>query len=277
MPIAFDPYTLKYTKKNAISLAHLANLAYEPRAAVLAELRSAGFPRAEFIDDNKNSDTQVLVAGDDSKIIVAFRGSASLKDWFTDLDLAPVDGVHRGFLWALDAVWPRLNDLIEDYKGKALKFADVATGTRPPRPAPGVWFSGHSLGGALANLAAARLAFQNRPVSGLYTFGQPRAGLSEWARHFDAEMSGSTFRFVNNNDLVTRIPPRELGFRHTGTLRYFDEHGTLWENISMWRRFLDQVRGRLSDIVSLGLDEIKDHNMDSYVELVRNHGAIKLG
>lgn len=275
MPLAFDPYTLAYTKKNAIALASLAHLAYEPRTEVLKQLDTWGFTRWEFIDDNKNSDTQALVAGDDSKIVVAFRGSASLKDWFTDLDLMPVDGVHRGFQWALDAVWPQLDALVEEYKGKPRAFADVARGSPPPQPAPGVWIAGHSLGGALANLAAARYAFQARPVSGLYTFGQPRVGLGDWARHFDMEMGACTFRFVNNNDLVTRVPPRELGFRHTGTLRYFDEGGALWEHIGMWRRFLDQVRGRLSDILSLGLDDIKDHNMDTYLDLVRHHGKIK--
>ena len=56
-----------------------------------------------------------------------------------------------------------------------MEVAEVATS--PTNPAfPSVWYTGHSLGGALASLATAQMRRQEVPVDGLYTFGQPRTG-----------------------------------------------------------------------------------------------------
>ncbi|MCX5893209.1 MAG: lipase family protein, partial [Deltaproteobacteria bacterium] len=91
--------------------------------------------------------------------------------------------MHRGFQAALDEVWERLHDYLE---GK-----ENARRT--------VWFTGHSLGAALATLAASRYG----KVRGLYTFGSPRVGDLDFKQAFLVP----TYRFVNHDDLVTRVPP----------------------------------------------------------------------
>ncbi|RCN51601.1 triacylglycerol lipase [Ancylostoma caninum] len=62
-----------------------------------------------------------------------------------------------------------------------------------------IWISGHSLGGALATLAASYLVKSRRVAESntvkLVTFGQPRVGDKEFANSFDEEVFG-IYQFV---------------------------------------------------------------------------------
>ena len=70
--------------------------------------------------------------------------------------------------------------------------------------------TGHSLGGALATLAAAR-----HQADVLWTFGAPRVGDALFARSLAGTAIG---RVVNGNDPVPAVPPpgRPWRFRHPG-------------------------------------------------------------
>ncbi len=101
--------------------------------------------------------------------------------------------VHAGFAGALAYVRPRLE--------QALK-------TIPCR----MLFTGHSLGAALATLLASVKA-----PNALDTFAQPLVGDSG----FVAILNGvNCFRYVDCCDIVTRIPPEELGYQHVGEPYY---------------------------------------------------------
>jgi pimeloyl-ACP methyl ester carboxylesterase len=65
------------------------------------------------------------------------------------------------------------------------------------------WFTGHSLGGALATLAADR----HGDSAAVYTFGSPLVGDDAFAAGFNNRHEGRSFRYVNGDDLVTRVPP----------------------------------------------------------------------
>ncbi|MDP6442228.1 MAG: lipase family protein [Pirellulaceae bacterium] len=239
---------------NAQQLAGAAQLAYESSELVAERLGRDDISSVCF----DVRDTQGFVAAGEHAAVLAFRGteSNSLADWVTDADLTLVDGplggrVHEGFYDALSHVWRTIDDAV----------AGLAT----DKP---LWITGHSLGGALAVLAAARWLDADRPLAGLYTFGQPRVGDATFARNFNFAMKTTAFRVVNDNDLVTRMPPRSLGYSHTATFLCFTEDGRLVEDIQWWRDFLSRWTGRILDVVRHGDVGLDDHRMDNYSELI---------
>ena len=189
---------------NAWWLAEAASLAYAGPQLARDAFRAAGL---ELAGDQpfRGESTECYVAYCDDFVIAAFRGTqvfrpgedrtlqafqAALRDFVTDAKfcLEEVEGggrVHSGFKSALDQVWGPVAERLKQLAKE--------------RPKRTFWFTGHSLGGALATLAAARYP----GLRGLYTFGSPLVGDAKFARTFRAP----AFRFVNNNDLVTRIPP----------------------------------------------------------------------
>ena len=252
--------TTAFNLKNAYSLAMAAKLAYQDEKDIKETvINKWGLQEFRFFDADDG--TQGFAMSNDKIIVVVFRGTEpdQIEDWVTNLELDLVDGplegkVHRGFYTALNSVWQKIERTI--------------AGLRANKP-KSLWFTGHSLGAALATLAVARLRDEDRPVDGLYTFGQPRTGDRTFARNFNLEFKPYAFRFVNNNDIVTRIPPRSLKYSHVGTFKYFTEGGQLVDDIGWWNRFLDRMRGRVEDILEWGTDGIKDHYMTEYQRLVK--------
>ena len=89
----------------------------------------------------------------------------------------------------------------------------------------------------------------NKPVHGLYTLGQPRTGDSKFVEKFDLKYKSSSFRFVNNNDIVTRVAPSTLGYKHIGTFLY-----------------IEAVKGSIENLGKPGIAGIKDHDMGLYLK-----------
>jgi hypothetical protein len=120
--------------------------------------------------------------------------------------------VHKGFHDALHAVWE-----IAYQNGEILPARLLNRGDRA------VWITGHSLGGAIAELCAAQASFETHvPVQGVYTFGQPRCGDDAFARLVHAALGQRIFRFVNDRDIVPRVPFFGMGFRHYGCEIFFN-------------------------------------------------------
>jgi triacylglycerol lipase len=200
---------------NALILAKACDLAYYPEADGAPRFRSELGLEAKLISvDN----TQVYVATDDDAIVVAFRGSEApttldgLKDWLvtnannylilptgragTDFAAAGVDArFHRGFLDALQMIWEPLLAAVQE----AQKAKD--------RP---IWVTGHSLGGALALLAAWRLQRSFIEVQEIVTFGAPMIGNEAASQAFAREFPGKIFRYVDMEDLVPHLPTISL-------------------------------------------------------------------
>lgn len=253
----FTHDTTAFNLQNAHSLALAAQLAYQDKPKIKERVQKEwDFEHFYFMDANG---TQGFIMSNDQIIVVSFRGTSDIEDWLTNLDFdlieGPLDGkVHEGFYTALSSVWRQVERTIA-------KFRD--------NKAKSLWFTGHSMGAALATLSVARFRENDRPVDGLYTFGQPRTGDRTFARMFNFDFKPFAFRFVNNNDIVTRIPPRSRKYSHIGTFKYFTESGDLVDDIGWWNRFLDIMRGRIEDILEWGTDGVKDHDMKEYVRLVK--------
>ena len=102
-------------------------------------------------------------------------------------------------------------------------------------------------------------------IANVATFGSPRvyANINGYESH---PINSRTWRYVNNNDVVTRVPTRPQGYGHVAKLMWIDADGSVHQDWSRWQRFKDRVRGRFEDFLKPGLDGIKDHSIDAYVE-----------
>ncbi|MCR9243467.1 MAG: lipase family protein [bacterium] len=252
----FEPAAAGLSLANAEIAAAAAELVYESdRRHIRSTMRGFGFRRVFLIAERG---TELFLARSDTAILVAFRGTESnLTDWGTNAQFRRVGGplgmVHEGFAESLGLVWHETLQKIQDYQDQG----------------QGVWFCGHSLGGALATLATAKFLEQDWPVRGLYTFGSPRVGDATFEQAFELKHGRATYRFVNNNDLVTRVPTRSLGYRHVGDVLYFDDDGELTPGPSGWQQFLSRLSGRVKSVFGeRGLDGIKDHGIRKYVDLI---------
>jgi len=255
----FDLTAARFSALTALGLAQFSELAYREPDEIRTVLDEGGM-RMTWIED-KASDTQLFVASDDDVTVVCFRGTQEKRDWLTDLDSSRVEYekpegvntkwmVHRGFWIAYALIAEKLLEAIREH------------GAHKP-----LLITGHSLGGALAAVAALDLAARSF-ASRLYTFGQPRVGDAYFVRALSNAALGY-HRFVNNNDIVPRLPPAGMkSFRHAGRLNYFDHQGNLHLDPLAWVQFVDRVIGRIKDFGKPGTDGIKDHSMGGYVKLV---------
>ncbi len=140
----------------------------------------------------------VVVAEGQGATFVTFAGSDPLKfqDWITDFSAMPSpSNLHSGFEQAVETVLPDIR---------------MALGKRAA-PNQTVFFTGHSLGGALAILAAWRISrLPNAPEIVVYTFGSPRNGGQEFFNDYTPRLGDFTFRMVHGTDIVPTVPPTLL-------------------------------------------------------------------
>jgi triacylglycerol lipase len=269
---SFKNSTTLYAPENALLMARVANAVYLKRKdgapneeKILGELQQLDADFAQVTGFSQKS-SQGCVIVNKKFIIAAFRGTDEGGDWLDNVNARAMDGpfgqVHSGFQRGLLDIWPEMKSAIRAARNKSEAYLPL-------------WITGHSLGGALATLAAAELIQGDEPFYGLYTFGSPRAGDRDFARIFNSEAAKRTFRFQNNNDIVTRVPARVVGYSHVGSFVYITAKGTLTTDAGFWFQFLDRVKGAVNDIGSRRLDLIEDHGMEHYIRGVHNWGDRK--
>ena len=129
-----------------------------------------------------------------------------------------------------------------------------------------VFVVGHSLGGAMAVLVAEALTNEGIPVKELRTYGQPRVGNRRFRQHLEGCDIGAYIRYVNNNDIVPKVPPSWLLFVHGGRLMYINHHGVI-RTSTFWQRVKDQFRGIWAAAKRYKFfDFVSDHAMPLYIE-----------
>ncbi len=210
-----------------------------------------GFTEGKFFTRD-GSQAYWFQNGTDS--VVVFRGTEA-HEW-NDIQAdanaltaiaETVGKVHRGFKKEVDDLWPYLE-------------AELEKNTKP------LWFTGHSLGGAMATICAGRcmLSYIKSEPEGLFTFGSPRVGDSRYINYVKIPH----VRWVNNNDIVTRIPPVWLGYRHGGQEMYLDRTGNL-RDVTGWRRVSDRIQGLVREFTTkFRIDYLSDHAITDYVDLI---------
>jgi hypothetical protein len=116
--------------------------------------------------------------------------------------------VHSGFLNQYNKSKDSLYEILD-------KLVDVTDAEGKKKT---LHFSGHSLGGAVAQIAALDAQTNNnREVSAVSTFGSPRVFFSKLADVYDkVGLSKNTIRVIDSYDPIPRLNPKRSSLRHVG-------------------------------------------------------------
>jgi predicted lipase len=255
----------------AYHLAQAADLAYKDGATIERRAREWGFDRVRhhhtsFTPPFPLEDTQAYTAASENMIITAFRGTepAQIRDWLSDASTPPWPGpantgyIHYGFGKALDSIYPAVRDTLAELRDNGQT----------------IWFTGHSLGAALAMLAGCRLYLEEPRLQadGIYTFGQPRTCDRLLAAACNKGFKDRLYRFVNNNDIVPQLPP-EPAYTHVETLRYIDSAGKVRTSTSLLGGLADRAVGMTADPFAPAGDGLRDHAMHGYIAALEKNLA----
>ena len=169
--------------------------------------------------------------------VIVFRGTKEKLDILTDIAVIPVPYVkrlcHGGFVAQHASIWGKIKKHI-DYDKRTL-------------------ICGHSLGGALAELTAAKL-WKKHDNLNLITFGKPNVFFKGFKRPMALDNQISC---VHGSDLVARIPRLMYGASSSQTMLYFANCGINFVHPDELTKKAD--RGGIKD-------RIEDHLMDGYAK-----------
>jgi hypothetical protein len=204
----------KFNLGNAQAMMWMSQLAYETghRQKVESILDGWRMDLKQFASNDPitglppHSACFVAASGRNATVIT-FAGTDPLKiqEWITDFSpLLSPDDLHGGFEAALDSVWSSIKPVIAQ---------------RSPTDQP-LFFTGHSMGAALALIAAERAARElgtAATATAVYAFGCPRVGGQRFFDRYTPALGDRTFRLVYGTDIVATVPPTQFGgFRHVG-------------------------------------------------------------
>lgn len=140
--------------------------------------------------------------------IVSIRGTKTVWEWIGDFDAVPVPWfpdptaglVHMGFQLVYEHMCLSLRELLKTGCSGAVR----------------ILVTGHSLGGAIAILAAFDILknMEFGVVPELYTFAGPRTGNPDFANHFNSGIE-ECHRVINFMDVVPQVPLPPL-YIHVG-------------------------------------------------------------
>ena len=235
--------------EKALIGAQLSAIAYMNEKPAMTAAKKIGFTSVRLVS---NDGAEMIVCKNSKELWFAFRGTepSKLNDVLADLNVikntAMAGGkVHGGFQKEVNDLWMEV-----------LSDVDHNQQLKNPRT---IYLCGHSLGAAMATIAATRL---NGQVEHLFTFGSPRVGGPLFVKNIKCPH----MRFMNNNDIVARIPPAWLGFRHHGDMIYFNKDGVrqtkpTWGDlfygiVNSWKRWKF-------------FDGIVDHGIPHYVTAIK--------
>jgi hypothetical protein len=203
---------------NAYHLARVAALAYEVEGILGAEPPShrdmdsfqLAFPHFLPFSEGR---IEGFVASNAANAVLAFSGTNEMEEWLDHLQYAQVAGyggrAHGSVARAVDGVYERVLAGLYD--------ADVFE--------KDLWITGHSFGGAMAMLAAWRLAHEGFSPHCTCSFGAP-AILDEQGA---AAYGPALYRFVNDGDWIPHLkwPRLDHPFTHAGQEIYLLRSGAI--------------------------------------------------
>lgn len=243
--------------QRSLLFARLASIAYsDDTKEVRKKAKELGFTDIEFYN---RDGAQAYRFQNKTDIVIACRGTqpTEFNDIKADLKAAPVIAetigrVHQGFKAEVDDLWPMVKEDLQAV-GKTRK----------------AWFCGHSLGAAMATIMASRCNCdpEQPNIEEVYTYGSPRVGWRKYCHSLDV----THHRWVNNNDIVTRVPLVIMGYTHHGKEHYLDSKGRYRTKIGLLARIIDRWKGMLGGLIKLNIDNFSDHSMTNYITYLENN------
>ncbi len=260
LPSAPDGVADGYHSGFASLCSVASQLVYQPDEAVNGALGPLQASELSLVVEQNHR--CLLIAYADC-IIVAFRGTdaGELADWKTNWQHKPAPGafglVHSGYLSAVDLLWPRLTASLERMRNNQQTLL----------------LTGHSMGGALAVVAAAKFSADGAiPVAGLYTFGQPSVAEASFERELGTRVGGRYFRFVNSSDMVPGLAV-DTAFARGGQQLFIDRGGRIHTGAPLMpmlsTRLLTQVLEPETRRAEVG-----DHGIAEYVRVLTSTGSL---
>lgn len=249
----------------AAEMAHLILAAYDQFKAPVGrpprwplsspyEVVSAFSARLPFHD----TETFGFVARrtDTSNVYVVFRGTESLDDWLTNIELRHVAQQHG---------WGKVE---EGFDRVYTQSSPVILAAIRNAGANQVFVAGHSLGGALATLCAADLKSALNVDPTVYTLASPRVGDVEFASRFNAECP-VLWRVVNTEDVITTVPVATTAFEspHLTLVARLVRALVRLPKVGRW------VKRRLGWMRTLFSDDVYEH-VGIPVNFTRNNGTV---
>lgn len=222
-----------------------------------------------------------FVATTGDGVVLSFRGTLppdspdheqTVRDWLNDADaeLIQADGtpgrVHQGFWNSLDSLWQQLLPEIQKEMTRA-------------GPGAVLYVTGHSKGGAMANLAAMRLKVERGVNAVVCTFAAAHPADEDFANAYNNFFQNTSTRYEYADDIVPHVPPSlafrqmfaavpfmqahvhrlDLNYSAVGTLRYIDGAGNVQADSSLLR--FTRFESLATHIVEAKFAEIvSDHN-----------------
>jgi hypothetical protein len=192
--ISFDP-NASLAKENAVFAVELAAMAYKAKPEIEAQLDDLGFKNEKVAFIRCRLYSCVIIRFKDVTVI-AFKGTDNWREHLNNLNVWPEPTshgrVHAGFLYTMKRVGPLLNTLIH---------ADILSKRR-------ILLTGHSRGGALAQIFASLLVLKGHPPHSVWAFGSPMVGDMTFASLLkDVPVSIFSNGDDNGSDPVVLFPP----------------------------------------------------------------------
>ena len=285
----------EYNSALAYTFAELSNQAYYDKDKIAEKF--TGVIAIKFIEvkaKNPLRDVQAYVLiTEDNDMVVAFQGSWEANDWLVNAKFGktPPDNwignskVHKGFSNAMfasdsenESVYNQIESLRKEYK------------------ANDVYLTGHSQGGAMANLYYAqkfqesllnvasikgvelaedissedliKFTKENEElmlkelsfIKGIYTYGEPRS-LNKDGVNLFTSIDEVSNRFVHSIDIVSQIPPEIFGYKHfTDKIHLSRLSSQEFKELPFLEKTAEANRKR---------NGVQDHGMSNYIGLTK--------
>lgn len=266
-----------------VCLVHASRVSYGSQSQISTQFQLWGFETA-FIRRAVDNRLVVFVASTDEYRLIVFVGSDDIRDWLVNLEInrgsatpPPGGKMHRGFRDEFESVRAELTQLLDEDGDKQ-------------KP---IWLTGHSLGGTLAVACSRVLWAEGFRIDGLVTFGQPLLVNPKLAEKLQHDLGSRYGRFVNGNDIVTRVPPNPpflKFYRHfggwvrlrkgvvvlpdamaiKGAVPEMEDLAPLTEEEfeSLKVQLNRQVKMELEGKKAIGIPSFRDHQISNYIKQI---------